>query len=512
MLKKETNNIKNYIIRNYKTIVGLFLLVVATYSIKIFNYNLSIDSEVTVNDVTANSIPWIVTGRWALTLMGKFLHFGGRYNPFFSNIVMTIFFTLSVVILGYTISSIFENKKSENKILILLGTIILTSPILAEMLNFTMMTAEIAIGLSIVSSSIYFTYLAVYKEFKIFYPIAILVLAFAMGIYQAFLPLYMSLAAFIFLIDMVKNDLTLKKLLVNITKIIAIFILAYITCTLITKFLLNYYGLAESKYLTNQINWGKLSFQKIQIIISEFMHKVTFPKITSPIWNYGYAISIFISILYAITILKHHKKNSLLIIICLLFILISPFFIVLGTGNAVAIRTMINLPFIVSLIVIFVTEESPKRKIFKYLVYISFAFIVVIQFKSTLDLFYSDYIRYEEDKELVQDIFTKIDMLDNLDKNREETAVVFVGMRSAKSTGVIAKGDSMSFSFFEWDPATELASNKRIYGLSQTLGYKYKMPTIAEVKKGKKMQNDMSIYPDKKSITIKDGIVIVRVS
>ena len=103
-------------------------------------------------------------------------------------------------------------------------------------------------------------------------------------------------------------------------------------------------------------------------------------------------------------------------------------------------------------------------------------------------------------------------MLDELDTNREETTVVFVGMRAAKSTGVVAKGDTMSFSFFEWDPATDLASNKRIYGLSQTLGYKYKMPTVDEVKKSQKIQNDISVYPDKESIIIKDGIVIVRIS
>lgn len=512
MLKKEVNNIKNYIIRNYRIIIGLFLLVVATYSIKIFNYNLSIDSEVTVNDITANNIPWIATGRWALALMGKFLHFGGRYNPFFSNIVMAIFFTLSIVILSYVISSIFDNKKSEKKVLILLGTITLTSPVIAEMLNFTMMTAEVAIGLSLVSLSIYFTYLAVYKKNKTCYPITVLILAFSMGIYQAFFTLYMSLVAYVYLVEIIKNKPYFKELLIHIIKIVIIFIISYGLCNLITKILLAHYGLLESKYLTNQINWGRLSFSEIENIIRQFMHNVTFPKKSSPIFNYGYLISIVISILYIIKILQQKTKNFLIIIACLLFILISPFLITLVIGNEVAIRTMLNLPFVVSLITILVSEEINVNKLFNSCLYLSLLFIVLIQFKSTLDLFYSDYIRYEEDKELVQDVFTKIDMLDELNKNREETTVVFVGMRSAKSTGVIAKGDTMSFSFFEWDPATDLASNKRIYGLSQTLGYKYKMPTVDEVKKCKKIQNDISVYPDKKSITVKDGIVIVRIS
>lgn len=513
-MKKEINEIKTYFSEHKKQILIILCIAILTYMIKIFNYDISIDSEVTVNDTTANDMPWICTGRWALVILGKFIHYNNKYNPFFSNLIMVIFFTLSIVILSYLISKVINNKELDNKIILMLGSLILTSPVICEMMNFTMMAAEVAVGITLVMLSVYMTYLAIYEKQKLCYILSIILLSFSMGIYQAFFPLYISIIALIYLLKMINmnNKLTTLENIKIIIKIVFIFITSYIICNVITKILLSYYGMKASGYLTNQITWGKIPIADSVANIFNNIYSIVLPPFSSSVWNYSYLFVAIISFIYIIYLIIIDKFKSLLSILCLLFILISPFFIIILTGNGVAVRTMMNLPFIVGILSILFVSIS-KNNVSKTIMIIFIVVTSILQLKSSLDLFYSDYIRYEEDKMLVQNIFNKIDTLDKLPKNnREEITVVFIGMHSAKSTGVIAKGDTMSYSFFEWDPATELASNQRIYGLARTLGYNYKLPTAKQVKKAQVKNKQLNVYPSNNSIKVIDDFVVVRMS
>lgn len=514
-MKTECKHFKEYLKRNKKTILILVAIAIVSYFVKLFTYSISIDTEVTINDVTANDMPWFATGRWALVIIGKFLHFPGRYNYFFSNIIMLVFFVITIILLGYLFSKILKKESFEKKTLVVLGLLILTSPILCEMLNFTMMTAEVAIGIMFVSLSLLFSYIALYEEKKVAYLIAILSLLVAMGIYQAFFPLYIGLIALIFFIekDNSKKDRKMKEDLFLIMKMVLIFVGAYLGCSLVTKVFEKVYHLIPSGYLTNQITWGKIAFQDSLRNVLGYLQSVILPEKGSLFFHYAYLFLIFISLWHIVKMIKAKGTKALLTVCALLFVLISPFLLVILIGSGAAVRTQMNLPFVSALLFVYYLYYYRKHKKVVVLFTLVIALTSMLQFKNITDLFYSDYIRYQEDKMLIQSVFTKVDMMDGLyDDNREKTTIVFVGMHQPKATGVTSRGDTMSYSFFEWDPATEYASNKRIYGLAKTLGYFYEVPTKEDVKIAQEAMEELEVYPNKNAIQVIDDMVVIRMS
>ena len=57
-----------------------------------------------------------------------------------------------------------------------------------------------------------------------------------------------------------------------------------------------------------------------------------------------------------------------------------------------------------------------------------------------------------------------------------------------------------------------MLSNIRIYGLTQTIGYLFIMPTEEDVDLAKKNIKKLDVYPSKNSIKVVDDLVIVRLS
>ena len=513
-MKNELKKFKNYIQRNYKWIIFLFVISILTYSTKLFNYSISIDTEVPINNLNGNDMPWIATGRWGVVFLEKIMHFGHRYNPFLSNIIMILFFTGSVILFSYLISKIVKKEHLEKNILLIQGFFILTSPTIAEMLNFTLMSAEIAIGIFFVVLSTLCLYIAIYEKNKKSYLLSIVFLVIAMGEYQAFFPLFIGLVAIMFSLEKIfdsKND-KFKLDLINVVKMVVVFIISYIICSIITKVLEIHFNLNPSGYLTNQITWGKVPVSESINNIKNYIKMIMFPSNSSEFFNYSYLISCLIFIKCSIKLIKDRRKKSIVPILALAFVLITPFLLTILMGSFAVLRSQMILPFVISTFFTLYIVVSDNKTLNKVICLLCIIF-GLIQFKYTSDLFYSDYIRYQEDVNLTQSIFDKIDNMDDLpESNRENVKVVFIGQHSAKSTGVVARGETFSYSFYEWDQSTKMLSNIRIYGLTQTLGYRYIMPTEEDVDLAKKNIKKLGVYPSKNSIKVIDDLVIVRLS
>ncbi len=513
-MAKELKEFKKFIQKYSKSFICILILAILTYSIKIFNYSISIDTEVTINNINSNDSFWIGIGRWMTVFLGKIFQHGKRFNPFLSNILIPIFLTVSVIIIGYTICKVLKKEKQNKLIFYTLGGLIVTSPAIAEMMNFTMMGAEVSFGMVLMALAVYLSYMAIYEKKRYLYIPTIIILISAMGTYQAIYPMYISIIAFIFLLDKIKNGMkrTLIEDIKIILKMLCVFMISFILCSMITSILVLIFDAQKSSYLDNQINWGRQPIKAVLVIVLGYIKSVVLPH-HSAVWNKSYIFLSIGMVIYSIYLLRKEKQRAILPILCIGFLLVSPFLISILTGNAVAIRTMMNFPCVVATLFVLLISSIDKSKFLKYGVLLFIILFSCIQFKSTMDLFYSDYIRYEEDKNLVHSVFNKIDMSDELNgENRESTAIVFIGLYQPKSLGVVAKGDVMSYSFFEWDSNTDNLSNLRIHGFAQTLGYRYKLPTIEQINKAKTSWESLDIYPQKGFIKKIDDFILVRIA
>ena len=508
-MKKNFNNFKKFIIRNKKYIIFTFILLVIAYGIRIFNYDISIDSEVTINDKTANSIPWFATGRWALVIVGKFIHLR-MFDPYFSTILTMLFFELSVILFAYLINKITNNDKYDKYTILTIGGIVLTSPVIADMLSFTMMSAEIAIGLTLLAISINYTYNFVFKDDKKESIIAIITLTIAMGIYQAFIPFYISLAIIMYIFTLInKEDYKLKDEILKIIKIIAVFVLSYIAYNLIDKMIVAYLGIGNSEYLSSQIRWGKDANSIIIENLKKFINSIIIPENLYSIWNYGYIILLISSLILSIKLIIKRKIKAILIILALFVLYITPFLLPIIMGNRVVTRAMMNFPIVMASGYLLLITYFYYQTYIRILLIIIITLTSIIQIKTTNDLLYSDLVRFEEDKRLTETIFNKI--YDKDIEDIESKKIILIGARKSKSPATSFFDETLGHSFYEWDAAGPIGINQRVFNFAKTMGHNYILCEEKEYKKAQELAKDLKQFPNKDSILIRKDYIIVRI-
>ena len=162
-----------------------------------------------------------------------------------------------------------------------------------------------------------------------------------------------------------------------------------------------------------------------------------------------------------------------------------------------------NLIFTTAFLVYYLLNHIESKKGRKVLI-LFVTIEIVIQAVTSILLFYSDNLRYEEDKGLARQISMRIQE-QNLDVSKP---VVFLGKHTAKTS--ILRGEMLGVSFFEWDMETVPRNNIRIHGFLNTQGIYYKQPTIEEIVSADEKSIDMENCPSKKAIKETDELILVK--
>ena len=243
-------------------------------------------------------------------------------------------------------------------------------------------------------------------------------------------------------------------------------------------------NISNSSYLLNQVGWSTYGLKGI-LYIGYYFLTVLFG--TRIYYNLGYLIVIILTLIF---IKKHWNKKNIILNISLLFLLITPFIMSIALGNETIARSQFALPFVISFVFIF---YKPKNKYY----YIIPLALIVFQITITFILFKNDYIRYNLDLNLMNEIKTEI-------SDHEDLPVVFIG---EYNNNIKIKGDVLGSSFFNWDKETENGANIRIHGFFNANNNNYILPSSENIKMAK---NNLNQYNDK--INIDNNIIIVNLN
>jgi len=492
---EEKINFKSFMKKNYIIIILIFIAGLLIYGFKLTHYSISIDTEVIINNYDAMMNSWLSIGRFSLIFIKWIFHLN-PFNAMFATWTMIICFVLSVILLIYIFYKISKGKINSIQML-LFGLMILTSPIFAEQFNFLLQSAEVAFTMILLNIGLYFFYKGITKN-RLYFIITIIFFAFCYGCYQAFVPLSICLLMCIGFIRS-EEDTEVKNNIKYFIITILIVICSLVLYQVISKLVLNYFQLETSSYLTDQILWFKDSKLTVLYNLIKYAGKVLIGY--GNFYNLGYGIALLLIVMYLIKN-KINKKN-ISSIFYLLAIIISPFLLSLLTGQAETIRAQFALPFSIAFICCYLYDQNIIKNKIKHTVLI---LLILSQFLITIQLFYSDYIRYQEDVLLAEQIMEKITPL-----LTEEKRVVFLNTYSHDEK-LITKGETMGYSFFEWDKTTEIGVNGRVTGFLGTLGYHLTYPTIEDVKKAKELELEMETWPNQDSILEYDNLIIIRLS
>ena len=503
--------LRDYLKRNYNLWIIVFLLGLVSHGSMLLSKSIGIDTEdiITLQDLFYGG--WLETGRQGLVLL-KIIFGTQVFNPYFSGAATLVFMTLACVLWTYLFSYI---SGKEHKVANMsFSAILLFSPLITEQFYFKLQSMEITLGFCLMAVSLLLLYQMIevnkYRSKVLCFIGAILLNVLLFSLYQVMVPLFIFGAGVCFGLHYffsTKENEDWKDFGRFIGIYILVFLVSFVANQIITSAFFS-----GSDYLTSQIRWFSQSFKDCLINIYWHVRDVMLGKSLYYAKTFILYCVLFI-VLGVLNILgSKNKKAKILGVFSILLILSSPFYMTLICGNAPVVRSQLVLPFTLAFLVyvlfLFVRD---KRN-----VTIALLALCILtgytQLRYTMQLNYTDSVRYESDVRIASSIMEEINQLEN---ETYSYPVVFIGKHSAELNNSCIKGDTIGYSFFEWDTDVEpysFFSTRRILGFMHTLGGNYIQGNVEQFTMAREHSKSMNNWPMQGSIELHDGVVIVKLS
>ncbi|AJI53996.1 glucosyltransferase domain-containing protein [Francisella philomiragia] len=476
----------------------------ASYAYFIFSWNITIDTELATYDIGNSDflyplyIQFIKLGR---PILGFFTFFLGQPTPYFNSLLAIIFLFFSYLIWILIITKL----NSDKTLIVIFGLFYLISPI--YIFQFSFFNQSMIVGLGFVFSALSLYYLTLsYKSSNRYKSIliSIIFLYLALGIYQAFIILFLEGAIYTLIVSGLNTNINTKAIrnhislvfVVTLIALIAYFITTHIIYLFIPKS--NYLSLAFDGWLNNQSLWDSI------VILTNYLYQLLTSQFTI---LYDLCFILLISLLFKIKF-----YNFLLVLAGLIIPILMPLLFL----SPMPLRTLFAIPFSIALMAVVCYRAFQYKK----LILIVSIFISLINFNQISKLTYSENMAQKYNERIVTSIYQ--DIYHTYGNSTYHTAIVFVASKNIENNYFIKEtlkqpfhtsNDLDLFSNIFPDQSWQDSNlNHRAYYFMHWLGLYYQMPTYEQIKQAKYLATNMPIYPDKGAIELKDNIIIVKLS
>lgn len=483
-----------YIRENLPLISGLAILAIIAYGFELFNFNLTIDEEIH-STYSGSLLAWIQQGRWGIYLLNV-LVMPKTIIPFVPLFVTLVFQVSAILVLlnVWGVHSKFEQ--------FIVGALYMIFPIMAFVYTFSTFNYAIGIGFFFISLGIYIFVKGGSKRWFAIFPIA-----FALSIYQGFLPVILSSFLVYLLIVLMRDRIFLLK---DSSIFILVFLAAYVVYDLILQILLFLLKLKVDPYISGQFDmvfFLKQPFDVLFQVLRHLMLPVYFGAkslYTFNIWIMGILLLISVlSLLLGILKLTHFQKIlGLLLAFGILFL---PFASGLLMKGQMSMRFLLAVPIAFSGSVLLGMMGRSKN----YRLFVSvLSGICVYYFAiSNNQLFASSYLALQEDRSFATRLIDAIETARVKEDVQELHYIEVVGYYTRPSLPSIPKIETFGASFFEWgggDPS-------RVAAFLQLMGYPLLQPLpLQDRAKLIPVSAEMTIWPSTGSVKVIDDVVVVK--
>lgn len=468
---------------------------------------------------------WLNTGRQGLFLI-KWLTGCIELHPYFAQ-MMTLLLCGTAVFCWLFMWE--QLRHSDEKAgwfpWILGGLMFISHPVLAEAVYFTLQSAEIFLGMIMIVGALFLIegYKANHRKGIWRLILSSVITCWTFCIYQSFESVFIVGCVSILFVQGLekirrKEHVTAKELLGSIPKYFAVFIVAFVINMIITKL---YFG--ASTYLQNTIMWGKFPLRGILYMIVR--HGVqTLTGWRSVHYHFSFGLLYLLCLVSTIVILVKRKPGKK-VVWAMLFLqvalLSTPYLMTVLLGNSAPIRSQMVLPIMVCLLGYLMNFHTHTQQIAdnqKKRIYIGYGICALVcmtgifyQTRTTLDLYYTDQCRYEQDVALGRALIERLDEV----TGGERYPVAVIGKKTFSTNRVSLLGETIGRSFFEHDAEVEplyFYSNARVLGFLYTLGGDYSRANLDQVNEALYYSVNMPDWPAEGSVAMYNGIVVVRLS
>ncbi len=483
-----------YVRENLSLISGLALLVVMAYGFELFNFNLTIDEEIH-STYSGPLLAWIQQGRWGIYVLNA-LVMPKTIIPFVP-LFVTLVFQMGAILLLLNAWGV--KSKSEQFIA---SALYMTFPIMAYVYTFSTFNYAIGIGLFFTSLGVYIFVNAGPKRL-----FSILPIAFALSIYQGFLPVILS-AFLVYLLIVLKRDQIF--LLKDSAVFTLVFLVAYIVYDLVLRILLFLLKLKVDPYIAGQFDlvfFLKHPFGTLSQVLRHLMLPVYFGAkslYTFNIWVMGILLLISAMSLF-LGILKFTHIQKVLGILLAFGILFLPFASGLLMKGQMSMRFLLAVPVAFSgSVLLGMMGRSGSYKLFVSVLAGICVYYFVI---SNNQLFASSYLALQEDRSFATRLIDAIETARVKAGVQELHYIEVVGDYEHPSLPSMPRIETFGASFFEWgggDPG-------RVAAFLQLMGYPALHPLpLQDRARLISLSAEMTIWPADGSVKIVDDLAIVK--
>lgn len=537
---------KKYLEKYYSRIILMGLFVFLIHGAKLHSGIIGIDTEDIIHLQEDFYGGWLNTGRQGLYLL-KWLMNSLRFQPYMAGLCTLLFLTAAVSALFLLWDKMLWQDKAPGQskagiwAWVAGGLFLIAHPVLTEQFYFTLQSVEICIGFLLTAAALYL--IAEYREKRKLWRalISCLLLLLTFSIYQAFVVVFIFGTITVLLLEGIARlqrgaAVTGKELLKGLIPYVGVFLAAFAVNTMITKLFFS-----VSDYLGGQILWGRFDvLDNFRAIAGHVVKALT--GYESVHYHVSFGLLCIAAVLGVMIICvryaKQKKKKGAITVVLfyLAALLVSPFLMTLVCGGAPVIRSQLVLPLItgflaylvISLLTIFMEgageeqsetlkqNEAAKQNSVPQKAAVLCVTVLCIagiwsETATTMSLYYTDEMRYEQDEALGRELITEIDRI----RGEQEMPVAVVGRKPFSGNHACVTGEIIGKSFFDHDAEVEPQyywSTRRILGFLHVLGADYPQADKGRFADAVNYSNDMPVWPAEGSVQIYDGMIVVKLS
>lgn len=485
----------------------LGLISVIAFGYELFNFSLTIDEELyAVKTSTSQAVDWVPEGRWSMYLL-SFLFPVNSIIPFVPLLVTLYFSALSFAV----VTRIFSAKRSLADYIA--APFFIACPVLYYSYSFNTLNYGLGIGFFAGALSLYlFTYLKITTKWIY----SSILMAFSIGVYQAFLPWLLVLCCFHLLGKILGDDkISLKavrQLGIQLLILVTLSLIVYYAISKLMHFML---GLQPSSYLSIYLRWS-LSWTYFDQVINSIKDDIFRYYAGSKAIYYEsiklLGILFFSSLLLIIvSILKSAQSIFVKLIGVLLlgFIVVTPFSMYFLLGYAMPIRTMLAIPLVLSGVIFFALSISFRPVKFLLVV---IAVFCAFRFVSINNRFaFSDQMMWQADREFTSRIYSQMEKSQDelpIKLSSQQWPFMLIGSHSWNEYPTMVRRENIGESFYYWGSGYI----GRALALMRSMGiHDYAPATVEKQRSILRKAHEMPVWPSDGSVAVVEGAMVVKI-
>ena len=492
-------------------ISAIFLII--AYGQKAFSNTFSIDTEEMISRSNALYNSWIRLERFGLL---AFKYVTGRYwyNNSLAGILMVLALFAAATTWAYLFSKVHNLSTKFHPALFMIPFI--SAPILAEMLGFLLMGDDVACALMFVSISLMCTHNAYQnrKELKTLSKYALMAFVFAVfgfTIYLAMTTVFVAGTAMIALMVKGKYACKFKNIVAYVFTYICVFIASYVTYAILNKIVIATNHTFTDPYIKEQMRWGKDPIAKIIYAIVSRAKNMYLGK---TIFHSKF-ITIALIALVLLTIVQVIRKElNTFTVIFAIAIAASPMMMSVILGTAGIARTELTYPLagaFASMYVLHYIMQFSKKTLTTIIACILIAIIGLSQSFTVNRLYYTEYMTYNQDYYIAQDVVRKIEVLQA--NRKKPLKVIFVGNHVSDYNPSEFKPNQLELigrSMFEIGFSTLHGTWVKSGFIRSTTGFKMETPVSESAyMSAEEAAQNLPSWPSDKCTTVLDNKYII---